>query len=97
MKITKAQLAEWLTDKLLIDYYRWRLRLPAGSRQGTRYKSMITKLGGVAAMKQLLQSKANRRQPSSFGAEYFVTLPQFRALFTPEDLAEARARLKQIN
>lgn len=95
MKITKAHLAEWFTDKLLVDYYKWRSTLPSGSRQGTRYKSMITRLGGVGAMKQLLRSKTNRRKRSVFGAEYFVTLLQFQPLFSTQDVAEARARLKQ--
>jgi hypothetical protein len=92
--MTKARLAEWFTDKLLVDYYQWRLTLPSGSRRGTRYKSMITRLGGVGAMKQLLRSTGNRRKRSEFGAEYFVTLPQFRPLFTQREIAEAKIRLK---
>jgi hypothetical protein len=49
--MTKAQLAEWFTDKLLVDYYKWRLTLPKGSRRGIRYKGLITMRGGVGAMK----------------------------------------------
>jgi hypothetical protein len=91
----KADREEWFTDKLLVDYYQWRATLPKGSHRGARYKGLITRLGGVKAMKQLLNSQGNRRKHTEFGAEYWVTLPQFHDLFTAAEVAEAKDRLKK--
>ena len=91
--MTKAERREWFEDRLLRDYYEWRLTLPPGSRRGTRYKGMITRLGAVGAVKKLLNSAANRRKRLVFGAEYWVLEPQFRPLFTAAEIKEAKRRI----
>jgi hypothetical protein len=97
--MTKAQREEWFTDKLLVDYYRWRLTLPQGSHRGSRYLGLITKhggkRGGVGAMKQLLASPGNKRKTKEFGAEWFVLDPKFQRLFTAAEVKEAKSRLKE--
>ena len=93
--MTNKQRAQWFEDKLLKDYYEWRSKLPKGDRRGARYKGLITRLGGVAAMKQLLKSASNARKRWVFGAEHFVTLPEFRPLFSKEEVAEAKRRMKE--
>jgi hypothetical protein len=90
--VSHKHLKEWFSDKLEVDYHQWRKTLPKGSRRGIRYKGMLTRLGGVNTMKQLLNSPANRRKRIEFGAEYWVIQPQFRPLFTAEQIKEAKRR-----
>lgn len=93
--MTKAQLAESFTDKVLIDYYQWRLTLPKGSRRGIRYKGMITRFGAAGTIKRLLASRTNKRRALEFGAEQWVLNPRFRSLFSAAQIKEATDRLKE--
>lgn len=95
--MTKADLQEWFTDKLLVEYYQWRSTLPRGSRQGVRFRGLITrhgkKRGGVGAMKQLLRSKTNKKKTQEFGGEWLVLEAKFKSLFTERELLEAQSRV----
>lgn len=93
--MNKKQLAEWFHDKLLVDYYKWRSTLPRGDWRGVRYKSLLTRFGGVGTMKQLLNSPNNKKiNALEFGAEEIVVAKRFRPLFTASEIKEARRRLK---
>lgn len=99
--MTKQERADWLTAEVLLDYYRWRaLEVPKGSGAGIRYRGMLTrsiKATGsvVAAIKQLLASRANGNKRDEVGAEYFVVNPRFRVLFTAAERKEAQARINR--
>ena len=91
--MTKPNLSEWFTDKMLAEYYKWRLTLPKGSHRGIRFKGMLTRFKGVGTAKRLMGSKTNRQRAEGYGIEELVADPRFRSLFTKEEVKEAKYRL----
>jgi hypothetical protein len=41
--MTKTQLAEWFTARLLVDYYEWCLTRPKGSHRGAGFHADKTR------------------------------------------------------
>jgi len=96
--MTKRERAGWFHDALMHDYYQWRAGMRQPNWRGVRFRGNVTKLGAVRAIKQLLNSPKNRRLNSKeYGAELLVVKKQFRPLFSPDEIKEARRRLRSKN
>src|SRR5438876_309068 len=88
-RITEAQLKDYFHAVLTARCYK-----DPAWRKCARFKANLTRYGGVKAMRRLLDSKRNWFKNQDAGAEPYVLKPQFKALFTDKERAEARRRIK---
>jgi hypothetical protein len=89
--MTRRERVKWFKAEVDADYYKWR----AGRRdhRGARYRREITVHGHIRAIGKLLDSKRNGQKRKVFGVEWIVVRPEFRGLFKPRQVAEARRRI----
>jgi hypothetical protein len=64
-----------------------------------RFKGLLTQHaphGGLATVKQLLNSTNNGRKPHTWGVEFLVYDPRFISQFEPHEIDEAKLRMKKV-